>query len=67
MCSNFKFGTLTEDFLKVLPDKPMSVGEMICGDSKPAKRCRQLGAAYGPIAGQAMIEAMGIKYKTQTP
>lgn len=58
----YKFGTLTEEFLKVLPEKPMTVGEILCGDSKPACRCRQLGAAYGTISGGAMMEAMGIKY-----
>jgi hypothetical protein len=62
MRRQYEYGTLTEAFLKALPDKPMSLGESLCGDSKAAKRCRQLGAAYGSIAAGAMLEAMQIKY-----
>jgi len=62
--TRYEYGTLTEDFLKALPAKPMSLGEFLCGDSKPARRCRQLGAAYGSISGGAMAEAMKIKYQS---
>ena len=58
----YEYGTLTEDFLKALPKKPMSLGESLCGDSKAAQRIRQLGAAYGPVANGALREAMRIKY-----
>ncbi len=64
MKQDYEYGTLTEDFLKALPEKPMSAGEMLCGDSKPARRCRQLGVAYGTIAGPALAEAIRIKYQT---
>lgn len=58
----YRFGMLTEDFLKALPNEPMTLGEALCGDSKAAKRCRQLSAAYGSISQPAMMEAMRIKY-----
>jgi len=62
--TRYEYGTLTEDFLKALPPKPMSLGESLCGDSKAARRIRQLGAAYGPVAIGALREAMRIKYQS---
>ncbi len=64
--ATYEYGTLTEDFLKALPDVPMTPGEWF-GDSKPAKRCRQLSAAYGPIAVGALKEAIRIKYPNPAP
>lgn len=61
----FKYGTLTQDFLDALPGKPMTPAEWF-GDSKAAKRCRQLSGAYGSIAGGALVEACRIKYATAT-
>lgn len=58
----YQYGTLTEEFLKALPEVPMTLSEALLGDSKAAKRCRQLGLAYGSIAQPAMLEAMRIKY-----
>jgi len=63
--SKYIYGTLTEDFLQALPAKPMSLGEALCGDSKAVQRIRQLGAAYGPVANDALREAMRIKYQSQ--
>ncbi len=63
--TEYQYGHLTEEFLKALPDKQPSVGEFLVGESECAKRCRQLGAAYGSIAQPAMLEAMQIKYPNE--
>ena len=61
---HYEYGELTEEYLKALPEKPMSAGEWF-GDSKAAKRCRQLSACYGSISGGALQEAIRIKYSSQ--
>lgn len=60
----YVYGTLTEELLTLLPDQPMSFAEALMGDSKPARRIRQLCAAYGPVSAGALQEAKQIKYTT---
>lgn len=60
--TRFVYGTLTEDFIKALPDKPMQPADWF-GDSTAAKRIRALSGAYGPISGAALTEAMKEKYR----
>ena len=60
--TNYKYGTLTEELLRILPNKPPTMAELLNGNLPYMKRFHQMKGAYGQLALNAMEEAASIKY-----
>ncbi len=57
MSAKYRYGSLTEAFISVLPDQAVKLGDCF-GESPWAKRIRSLFLAYGSISEKALIEAI---------